>query len=107
MSVDVFPIIKKFNTERGDKIDVDLDKVPVSEIQEMSIHYTEQLIHHFKNHGFSDQGFFFKDIDFLNEVMECILMRAVGRHHYMQDLIDDVYEASEKLHEEETEQKEE
>lgn len=105
--VDVFPIIKKFNSERGDKIDV--EKVPVGEIQEVAFHYTEQLIHHFKNHGFSDDGFFYKDVDFLNEIIESVLMRAAGKHHYMHDLIDDVYEASEKLESEElqSEEKEE
>jgi hypothetical protein len=87
-NLNIFPLVKKFSAEDNQKID--LDKNPETEIQKIAFHYTEQLSYHFINRGFPDTGFFYKDMDFLNELLESILLRAAGKHHQMQDLIDEI-----------------
>jgi hypothetical protein len=87
-NLNVFPLIKKFNM--SEDVRTNPDKVPENEIQELALHYTDQLAQHFINHGFSDSGFFYQDMDFLNDLVESILLRAMGKHHDMQDLVDNV-----------------
>ncbi len=104
-NLSIFPLIKKYDDGSGSKIN--LEKTPETEVQRIAFHYTEQLIHHFKNHGFPDTGFFYQDIDFLNEIVESILLRAAGKHHPLQDLIDEITENSLKDDKEETEENKE
>lgn len=107
--VSIFPLLKKYDDGTGENKSP-LEKItPETEVQRIAFHYTEQLVHHFKNHGFPDSGFFYQDIDFLNELVESILLRSVGKHHQMQDLVDEIMEDSLKgrREDEETENNEE
>lgn len=90
----IFPLIKKYDDGTGETKSWHEKVSPETEVQRIAMHYTEQLIHHFRNHGFSDKGFFYQDIDFLNELLESILLRSVGKHHQMQDLVDEIMEDS-------------
>lgn len=91
-NLSIFPLIKKYD-DGTSEIKSGFDKpTPETEVQRIAFHYTEQLAHHFKNHGFPDTGFFYQDMDFLNELLESILLRSVGKHHPMQDLVDEIME---------------
>jgi hypothetical protein len=97
-NVAIFPLIKKFNLDQ----EIDFEKIPKDEIEKISYHYTEQLLKMFTNHGFPNNGSFLNDAYFLNDVIESMLLRSIGKHHPIQDLVDSFSETEEEELEDDT-----
>lgn len=101
----IFPLLKKYPSKNNEE-KIDIDNIPKNEVEEIAFHYTKQLVHAFHNQGFPDTGLYFQDIDFLQDVLQSILLRAVNKHHPLQDLIGEIYEDNNSETEEEIEESE-
>jgi hypothetical protein len=63
--------------------DADMDSV--------ANHYTVQFMKAMENHGINADPAFYKDLTFLREMVKAILLRTQGKHHSIQDFMDDAY----------------
>lgn len=78
----IFPKFKKpEKTELEDQQDIEL----------ISRHYAVQFWEALQNHGIVPNASTVDDLEFLAGTMAAIMMRTLGKHHTIQDIMDDSY----------------
>lgn len=59
-------------------------------IDGLAKHYMKHLALHCHNHGIQLDAEFYKDFNLVFEAFKSTLLRAVGKHHDLQDYVDSV-----------------
>ena len=86
-NVILYPLLKKVDT----KIE-DIESITEEQIDNLSDHFTKQLVHHFDNLGIPESQAYYNDITFLSEVIKAVMYRPFHKYHFFQDVIDEVNE---------------
>lgn len=97
----IFPLLKKSKV----KLPENIEETKVEDISKITTHLTNQINLQLKNHNFKMNQKMQQDIQFAGELLRSAMMRNVGKHHPLQDFIDEVIDGSED--EPETDQPEE
>jgi len=62
-----------------------------NDIEDVSFHYAQQFLIAMNNLNLKIDPVFLKDLDYLQEMMKSMIMRTMGKHHSIQDWMDDVF----------------
>ena len=81
----IFPKIQKYTGNVSSEMSEE-------DVAELTFHYAKQIANAFQNHGIPTDGFFLQDMEFAHNVLIATVMRANGKHHPLQELIDDLME---------------
>lgn len=95
--VAIFPKIQKYTgVVSADMTD--------EECMEFTFHYAKQVASALQNHGVPTEGFFVQDMEFMQSVLVSTVMRAYGKHHPLQEMIDDLMEPEDDEQKDESEE---
>lgn len=86
-NVILYPLLKKKEL----KVE-DIENITEEQIDDLSEHFTKQLVHHFNNLGIPESNTYYNDITFLSEVIKAVMYRPFHKYHFFQDVIDEVNE---------------
>lgn len=82
-NIAIVPFFSRYNSEL--KVNEELTR---KQIDELTMHYSRELIHKINQHGFDLNDTFFKDFELAHEAFKSTLLRNIGKFHPLQEYVD-------------------